>query len=39
MTRPFLPRDRTERLFCWYIAFLNLALLAVIGLRVYLGGV
>ena len=35
---PFWPKDRLDRLFCLYIAALNLALLAVIGLRVYLQG-
>ncbi len=37
--RPFWPRDPLEKACCWYIGFLNVALLAVIGLRIYLGGI
>ena len=39
VTRPFWPRDRVDRWACGYLAFLNVALLAVIGLRIYLTGV
>ena len=36
--RHFWPRTRLDRLFCLYIAGLNIALLAVIATRIYLGG-
>ena len=39
MTGHFWPRDRLERACCWYIASLNLALLAVIATRIYFGGI